>query len=89
MSDSPMVPKGEERMVQALRALYSSYGYAKYKMNRFEEYDLYARNKDFLVSGNIITFTDTDGSLMALKPDVTLSIVKGFREESQCVSRVA
>ena len=89
MSDNPMVPKGEERMVQALRALYSSYGYAKYKMNRFEEYDLYARNKDFLVSGNIITFTDTDGSLMALKPDVTLSIVKGFREESQCVSRVA
>ena len=89
MSDNPMVPKGEERIVQALRALYSSYGYAKYKMNRFEEYDLYARNKDFLVSGNIITFTDTDGSLMALKPDVTLSIVKGFRDESQCVSRVA
>ena len=89
MSDNPMVPKGEERIVQALRALYSSYGYAKYKMNRFEEYDLYARNKDFLVSGNIITFTDTDGSLMALKPDVTLSIVKGFREEGQCVSRVA
>ena len=88
MSDSPMVLKGEERIVQALRALYSSYGYAKYKMRRFEEYDLYARNKDFLVSGNIITFTDTDGSLMALKPDVTLSIVKGFREESQCISRV-
>ena len=88
MSDSPMVLKGEERIVQALRSLYSSYGYAKFKMRRFEEYDLYARNKDFLVSGNIITFTDTDGSLMALKPDVTLSIVKGFREESQCISRV-
>ena len=89
MSDGPMVLKGEERIVQALRSLYSSYGYAKFKMRRFEEYDLYARNKDFLVSGNIITFTDTDGSLMALKPDVTLSIVKGFREESQCISRVA
>ena len=29
-----------------------------------------------LVSENIITFTDTNGKLMALKPDVTLSIVK-------------
>lgn len=80
--------KGEERIVQSLRALYLSYGYSTYKMSRFEEYDLYGRNKDFLVSGSIITFTDTDGKLMALKPDVTLSIVKGLREEEGCVSRV-
>jgi ATP phosphoribosyltransferase regulatory subunit len=45
-------------------------------MNKFEEYDLYARNKDFLISDSIITFTDRSGKLMALKPDVTLSIVK-------------
>ena len=45
-------------------------------MSKFEEYDLYVRNKSFLISDNIITFTDTDGKLMALKPDVTLSIVK-------------
>ena len=89
MSDNLFKLKGEERIVHSLRSLYTSYGYTKYKMSRFEEYDLYAGNKDFLVSGNIITFTDTDGALMALKPDVTLSIVKGFREEEECVSKVS
>ena len=89
MSDNLFKLKGEERIVHSLRSLYTSYGYTKYKMSRFEEYDLYAGNKDFLVSGNIITFTDTDGTLMALKPDVTLSIVKGFREEEECVSKVS
>lgn len=66
----------EELAVFRLRALYRECGYAPYKMSKFEEYDLYARNKHFLVSENVITFTDTDGKLMALKPDVTLSIVK-------------
>lgn len=65
-----------ERTELSLRSLYKSYGYTQYKMNKFEEYDLYASNKNFLVSDNVITFTDTDGKLMALKPDVTLSIIK-------------
>ena len=60
----------------ALRALYEQYGYRQYRMSKFEEYDLYARNKDFLISDHVITFTDLSGKLMALKPDVTLSIVK-------------
>lgn len=68
--------KYEERIVLALRELYRRFGYIQYKMRKFEEYDLYARNKDFLISDNIITFTDTNGKLMALKPDVTLSIVR-------------
>ena len=62
--------------VYALKRLYESYGYSQYKMSKFEEYEFYARNKSFLVSEHIITFTDVGGSLMALKPDVTLSIVK-------------
>lgn len=65
-----------ERIALSLRDLYGRYGYRQYKMSKFEEYDLYARNKDFLISDSVITFTDTDGKLMALKPDVTLSIVK-------------
>ena len=65
-----------ERAMYNLRNLYESYGYSQYKMSKFEEYDLYVRNKSFLVSDHIITFTDTDGKLMALKPDVTLSIIK-------------
>ncbi len=63
-----------------MRALYSEYGYELYKMSKFEEYGLYAQNKDFLVSENVITFTDTDGRLLALKPDVTLSIIKNGRD---------
>ena len=66
----------DERFGLALRELYHRHGYQPYRMSKFEAYDLYVRNKSFLVSENIITFTDTNGQLMALKPDVTLSIVK-------------
>ena len=59
-----------------LEALYASYGYEKYRMAGFEEYSLYLENKNFLTSDKMITFNDLDGRLMALKPDVTLSIVK-------------
>lgn len=59
-----------------LRKLYRGRGYLQYHMSKFEEYDLYARNKDFLISEGVITFNDTDGKLLALKPDVTLSIIK-------------
>ncbi len=68
--------KRDERAVYALRALYRQYGYRPFKMGKFEEYDLYVRNKDFLISDRIITFNDTNGKLLALKPDVTLSIIK-------------
>ena len=69
----------DEKAIFTLRALYNKYGYSQYKMSKFEEYDLYVKNKDFLPSENIITFTDTDGRLLALKPDVTLSIIKNSR----------
>lgn len=70
------VLKKEEQAVLLLRSLYRRYGYQPYKMSRFEEYDLYVRNKDFLVSDQVITFSDHRGKLLALKPDVTLSIIK-------------
>lgn len=70
----------DEQVVRRLRELYRRYGYTQYKMSKFEPYDLYVRNKSFLVSEDILTFTDADGRLMALKPDVTLSIVKNARE---------
>lgn len=57
--------KNDERAVFALRRLYQNYGYVQYKMSRFEEYDLYVRNKDFLVSDEVITFTDHSGRLLA------------------------
>lgn len=70
--------KNEEKALFQLRELYEQYGYTRYKVSKFEEYDLYANNKNFLISENILTFTDTNGKLMALKPDVTLSIVKNI-----------
>ena len=82
------VMKNEEQSGLALRNLYRSYGYIPYKMSRFEEYDLYVRNKDFLVSDQIITFSDRSGRLLALKPDVTLSIVKNAPEEPGIVQKV-
>ena len=73
---SDKVLREEERAVYKMRELYRSYGYLQYKVSKFEEYDLYAKNKSFLVSDKLLTFTDTNGKLMALKPDVTLSIIK-------------
>ncbi len=72
--------KSEEKVSFSLRSLYSRFGYGRYKMNKFEEYDLYVKNKDFLISDGVITFTDTNGKLLALKPDVTLSIIKNTKD---------
>lgn len=74
--------KEEERIAYALRSLYRQYGYLPYKMSKFEAYDLYVANKDFLVGDGVITFNDTDGKLLALKPDVTLSIIKNSSDDN-------
>ena len=74
--------KSEEKIGFSLRSLYGSYGYLPYKMNQFEEYAFYLENRDFLVNDRVITFTDTTGRLLALKPDVTLSILKHHAPET-------
>ena len=66
----------KERASFELRALYEAAGCRKYHMGQFEEYALYQENQSFLPSRQVITFTDLDGRLLALKPDVTLSIAK-------------
>lgn len=80
--------KQDEKAVFSLRRLYQRFGYSQFKMSKFEPYDLYMQNKDFLVSDGVIAFTDTDGTLMALKPDVTLSIVKNYKKASIPVQKV-
>ena len=80
--------KNEERAVLELRRLYRAQGYEPFKMSKFEPYSLYVNHKEFLISEGAITFTDTDGTLMALKPDVTLSIVKNYRSSERTVQRV-
>ncbi len=76
MNLSDKVLREDELARYKLRELYGKHGYSHYRVSKFEEYDLYAKNKNFLVSKNLLTFTDTNGKLMALKPDVTLSIIK-------------
>ena len=80
--------KAGERVSLSLRGLYRCFGYKQYKMSRFEEYDLYVRNKDFLVSDRVITFTGASGKLLALKPDVTLSIIKNTPESSTGLNKI-
>lgn len=80
MNIESKILKPDERAACVLRSLYRNLGYCQYKMSKFEEYALYVRNKDFLVSDGIISFTDTNGRLLALKPDVTLSIINNSKD---------
>ena len=82
------VLKSEEIAIYKLRSLYGKYGYLPFKMSKFEEYDLYVKNKDFLISDSVITFNDTNGKLLALKPDVTLSIIKNGKDENGVKQKV-
>ncbi len=72
----------EDRISLRLRALYEQYGYGRYRMGKFEPYDMYLANRKFLKSETVITFTDPGGRLMALKPDVTMSIVKNTPDDA-------
>ena len=74
--------KPQERVSLQLRLLYEKAGFRQYHMGRFEEYGLYRENRRFLSSEQVITFTDLDGRLLALKPDVTLSIAKNAPVEA-------
>lgn len=75
------LPK-DEQLPLLLRGLFERRGYRRYRMSNFEAYDLYRENKNFLESEGIITFTDATGRLMALKPDVTMSIVKQTKPDA-------
>ncbi len=79
---------GQEQATLQLRHLFEQYGYKKFRMNKFEEYAFYSKYKDFLKSEQFITFSDTDGTLMALKPDITLSIIKNVKEENAGTQRL-
>ena len=79
MNENEMRPA--EAFSNSLRRLYREFGYETYKVSRFEEYDLYMRNRNFLKDDRLLTFTDLTGQLMALKPDVTLSVVRSVRDE--------
>ena len=58
-----------------IRKMYDSYGYKKISLPSFEEYDLYNENKDF-IDRNVLTVISPNGKLLALRPDITLSVAK-------------
>lgn len=76
-----------EQTVSKCANLYTSYGYRRFLMNKFEDYSLYADNKSFLVDDRLLTFTD-GGKLKALKPDITLSIVKNLARDQHLPLKV-
>ena len=78
----------DETVIRSLKRLYRTYGYAPFKVSKFEEYDTYVQNKDFLISDKVITFTDTNGKLLAMKPDVTISIIKNSDDTSGVVQKL-
>ena len=88
MSLNADIIRGDEKAFFSLRSLYSSFGFKQFRMSKFEEYDLYVKNKDFLVYNEVITFTDGSGKLLALKPDVTLSIIKNSRDCGDKIQKV-
>jgi light-regulated signal transduction histidine kinase (bacteriophytochrome) len=75
--------KNDEKAVFELRSLYENFGYRKYKMSKFEEYDLYARNKSFLPQsdGNIITFNDADGKRAAAQQELSKVFERFYRTD--------
>jgi ATP phosphoribosyltransferase regulatory subunit len=81
------LPKEEAATLQ-LSALYESFGYKKYRNTRFEEYSFYHDYQGFLAGEGVITFNSADGKLMALKPDMTLSILKNVEIHPDSLSRI-
>ena len=73
----------DEIVMLGLRRLFELRGFTRVHVNRFEEYDLYIENRNFLDSDNIITFMDMDGKLKSMKPDVTLSVVKNIPKKRE------
>lgn len=72
--------KAEEWLALELKALYGSYGYSEYRSVGFEDYSLYAENKSFLDGSGVLTF-NSGARLKALRPDVTLSVVKSVNTD--------
>lgn len=65
----------EENLRASVTGLFCGYGYRRYRPARFEPYEVYRKNKDYIDGDTIVTFTDAGGKLLALRPDVTLSII--------------
>ncbi|WP_288300407.1 ATP phosphoribosyltransferase regulatory subunit [uncultured Brachyspira sp.] len=73
----------ENSIVSNLINIYEKFGFKKIKLSKFEDYNLYNNNKDFLQTEHILTFMNLNGNLKSLRPDVTLSIVKKVLKDNE------
>ena len=55
MQISSNLLKSDERAAFNLRGLYQKYGYIRYKMGKFEEYDLYMKNKEMCIRDSMVS----------------------------------
>lgn len=73
----------ENSIVSNLINIYERFGFKKIRLSKFEDYNLYNNNKDFLQTEHILTFMNLNGNLKSLRPDVTLSIVKKVIKDNE------
>lgn len=73
----------ENSIVSNLINIYERFGFKKIRLSKFEDYNLYNNNKDFLQTEHILTFMNLNGNLKSLRPDVTLSIVKKVLKDNE------
>ena len=65
-----------ERFEIECRLLLSGAGFVRAHLSKFDEYQLFDAHRAFLSGDYMLTFTDRFGKLLALRPDVTLSVMK-------------
>lgn len=65
-----------ERFAVKLEIMLKQAGYGRIDFAPFDEYELFDKNRAFVGGLHLLTFTDSFGTLMALRPDVTLSAMK-------------
>ena len=64
-----------EMLINKLTQIYSGKGYHRIHLDKLEDYHLFFEHSDFISNTRIMPISDIDGSLKALRPDVTLSII--------------
>ena len=83
---SPLSPY--EEIILNLRGLFGRYGYTHCQVGPFEDYNFFLKNRSALPGEEVLVFTDADGSLTALKPDVTMSLVKNVKDGQQGLKKL-
>lgn len=78
----------KEQIALSLESMYNQFGFKKYKMNHFEQYSFYMENENFLDDNRLITFYSPSGTLLALKPDITMSIIKNCLKSGDNTNKI-